>query len=77
MRDLKTGGPATSGGAANELVDLMDHDLARLDEPSHPATGDYRHEHTRRWSATISSLDAFVFVTPEYNSSFPGVRNDS
>ncbi len=55
----------------------MDHDLARLDEPSHPATGDYRHEHTRRWSATISSLDAFVFVTPEYNSSFPGVRNDS
>jgi NAD(P)H-dependent FMN reductase len=30
----------------------------------------YTHEHTRRWSASVDSADAFVFVTPEYNHSF-------
>ncbi|MCL1477206.1 MAG: NAD(P)H-dependent oxidoreductase [Marinobacter sp.] len=27
----------------------------------------YEHEHTRRWAASVSSADAFVFVLPEYN----------
>lgn len=37
------------------------------DEPSHPRLGQYEHEHTRAWSATVDRADAFVFVIPEYN----------
>ncbi|WP_030455822.1 NADPH-dependent FMN reductase [Herbidospora cretacea] len=65
------------GDAEYELVDLKDHDLGNLDEPEHPATGRYQHEHTRRWSATISPLDAFVIVTPEYNNSYPGALKNA
>lgn len=55
------------GGFKVELVDLVDYTLPLLDEPGHPRTGRYQHEHTRRWSAKIKEADAFVFVTPEYN----------
>ncbi|NJP89353.1 NAD(P)H-dependent oxidoreductase [Nonomuraea sp. FMUSA5-5] len=65
------------GDAEYEIVDLKDYDLGHLDEPQHPAMGEYQHEHTKRWSAKISSLDAFVFVTPEYNHSFPGALKDA
>ncbi|MFD0886043.1 NADPH-dependent FMN reductase [Streptosporangium algeriense] len=65
------------GDAAYELVDLQDYGLGHLDEPNIPAMGDYRHEHTKRWSATIDSFDAFVFVTPEYNHSIPGALKDA
>lgn len=50
-----------------EVVDLAEVDLPLLDEPKHPRFQQYEHEHTKRWSATISRADAFVFVTPEYD----------
>ncbi|OCT47495.1 NAD(P)H-dependent FMN reductase [Cladophialophora carrionii] len=57
------------------LVDLADHPLPFFDEPVIPQTItsplDYHHEHTRQWSRLISSCSAFVFVTPQYNWSFP------
>jgi NAD(P)H-dependent FMN reductase len=49
------------------LVDLADFALPVFDEPKHPRLRQYEHEHTRRWSASVSTADAFVFVTPEYN----------
>ncbi|MFF4259320.1 NADPH-dependent FMN reductase [Streptomyces sp. NPDC001663] len=55
------------GGFDVELVDLAERGLPLLDEPAHPRTGQYTHEHTRTWSATVDEADAFVFVTPEYN----------
>jgi len=55
------------GDAEIELVDLADYELPLLDEPSPPSIGPYAKEHTKRWAATIDRLDAFVFVTPEYN----------
>jgi NAD(P)H-dependent FMN reductase len=54
-----------------ELVDLRDVALPLFDEPRHPRFGDYKHEHTKKWSATIARADAYVFVTPEYNHSYP------
>ena len=63
---------AARGDAHVELLDLADFPLPHLDEPMPPSMGQYEYEHTKRWSAKISSLDAFVIVTPEYNSSFPG-----
>jgi NAD(P)H-dependent FMN reductase len=53
-----------------ELVDLAEVNLPMFDEPKHPRFGEYVHDHTRAWSATISRADAFVFVLPEYNYGF-------
>lgn len=55
-----------------EIVDLKDHALHLLDEPLPAMHGDYQHQHTRAWAATIESHDALVFVTPEYNQGMPG-----
>jgi NAD(P)H-dependent FMN reductase len=53
------------------LVDLKEVNLPFLDEPAHPRLGTYRHQHTKDWSATIDAADAFVVVTPEYNTGIP------
>ncbi len=53
------------------LIDLADFNLPIYDEPIHPARQDYKHEHTRKWSASVASADAYIFVTPEYNYSPP------
>jgi NAD(P)H-dependent FMN reductase len=50
-----------------ELVDLADFKLPLLDEAVHPIMQQYQHAHTKRWSASVDSADAFIFVTPEYN----------
>ena len=54
-----------------QLVELADFSLPVFDEPEHPRFGRYQHEHTKRWSASVSSADAFVFVMPEYNYAPP------
>jgi NAD(P)H-dependent FMN reductase len=55
-----------------EVVDLKDWPLPMDDEPDLPARGqDYLFKHTRAWSQKISSGDAFVFVTPQYNWGYP------
>lgn len=53
-----------------EVVDLAEVGLPLLDEPHHPAEQNYVHEHTRRWSASVTAGDAFVLVMPEYNVGF-------
>ena len=60
----------THGGFDVELIDLAAVALPMFDEPKHPRFGDYTHQHTKDWSATIGRADAFVFVTPEYNYSY-------
>ena len=57
----------SQGAFAVERVDLKDMNLPLFDEPKHPRLGEYEHEHTKRWSSTVSRADAFVFVTPEYD----------
>jgi NAD(P)H-dependent FMN reductase len=58
------------GGFTVEVVDLAEVDLPIFDEPKHPRLGQYEHQHTKDWSATIARGDAFVFVMPEYNYGF-------
>ncbi len=53
-----------------EIIDLARVGLPMLDEPNHPAEQRYVHEHTRAWSASVASADAFVFVMAEYNVGF-------
>lgn len=57
----------THGKFAVKLVDLADFALPVYDEPNHPKQQNYQQEHTKRWSASVASADAFVFVMPEYN----------
>lgn len=52
-----------------EVIDLAEVALPLLDEPNQPGEQKYTHEHTKKWSATITRADAVVFVAPEYNSS--------
>lgn len=65
------------GGAEFELLDLADYDLPLLDEPMPPSLGNYQHEHTKAWAATIARFDGFIFVTAEYNHSVPGVLKNA
>ncbi len=54
-----------------ELVDIKDYNLPLLDEPVPPSQGKYSKAHTKAWAQKIASLDAFVFVAPEYNHGVP------
>ena len=60
-----------------ELVDIKGFDLPLLDEPMPPSMGNYQHAHTKRWAAKIASLDAFVFVSPEYNHGIPAALKNA
>ncbi len=60
-----------------ELVDLKDYPLPHLDEPIPASAGQYSQAHTREWAKKIGALDAFVFVTPEYNHSTSGVLKNA
>ena len=58
------------GRFAVEVTDLAELALPLMDEPHHPRTRNYVHEHTRAWSRLVESSDALVFVMPEYNHGF-------
>ncbi len=54
-----------------EIVDLKDWPLPMDGEPGIPAAGAYLQDDTLAWSRNIASMDAFVFVTPQYNWGYP------
>tara|TARA_R110002072_G_scaffold118475_1_gene250138 strand:- start:4163 stop:4744 length:582 start_codon:yes stop_codon:yes gene_type:complete len=62
---------ASHDGFDSELVDLADFKLPLYDEPNHPTQQKYQHAHTKAWSKSVASADAYVFVMPEYNYSPP------
>ena len=62
--------------AGFEVIDLRDHPLPHLEEPP-GFSGQYQDERTRAWAAAVASCDGFVFVTPEYNHSVPGVLKNA
>lgn len=56
-----------------DLINLGEVALPYFDEPASPKQGKpYTTPHSRSWSERVRSLDAVVFVTPEYNGSYPG-----
>lgn len=58
-----------------DMIDIKAQNLPFFDEPGIPAqiksADGYVHEHTRVWSRRIAALDAFVFIAPQRNWSFP------
>jgi NAD(P)H-dependent FMN reductase len=63
--------------AEYELIDLADYPLPHMDEPIPPSQGRYAGEHTKEWAAKIAQYDGYVFITPEYNRSIPGVLKNA
>src|SRR5690625_1700418 len=70
---------AETGKVDVELVDIKDYDLPMFAEPMSPAYTDelVESEKHRPWSEKIASLDAFIFVTPEYNHGLPSVLKNA
>lgn len=64
-----------------EIIDIADFNLPLFDEPGIPQAitdpSTYAHAHTRHWSARIQPLDAFVFVTPQYNWGIPAALKNA
>jgi NAD(P)H-dependent FMN reductase len=59
------------------LIDLSTWALPFFNESTIPrqitSPSQYDHEHTRAWSAEITSYSAFIFVVPQYNWGYPAV----
>jgi len=59
------------GSFEAELLDLGEINLPLMNEAIHPIMKQYEHDHSKQWSAKIEEADAFIFVTAEYDYSYP------
>src|ERR1700751_2206587 len=59
-----------------EIVDIEDYKLPLLDEPVPPSMH-HTKTHTNTWGEKIASLDAYIFVTPEYNHATSGALKNA
>lgn len=64
-------------GVDVDVVDLQELGLPFYDEPNLPRLQSYVHQHTKDWAARVGAADAFIFVTPEYNGSFPAILKNA
>ncbi len=60
-----------SGLFNTEVLELGEINLPVMNEPVHPAMKQYTLDHTKAWSTKIEEADAFIFVTAEYDYSYP------
>lgn len=62
-------------------LSIADFDLPIYNEETVPQMvtdpTKYTHEHTRLWSAAISSYDGFIIVTPSYNGGVPSALKNA
>ena len=66
----------THGQFELDVVDLKELNLPIFAERNHPRLRQYENDLQKAWSARVTSLDAFVFVMPEYNySTAPALLN--
>lgn len=64
------------------LLDIATFDLPLTSEPGMPAhvtdrPAGYTTARTRAWSTAVAALDAFVFVTPQYNWGMPAALKNA
>ena len=61
------------------LIDLRDYPMPFFDEPKSPRFNTDRHinDVARAWLEKLTEQDAYIFVTPEYNHSIPGVLKNA
>lgn len=56
-----------------ELVDLRDYELPFFDEGYAPAYAPVKNETAQRWQKKVAEFDGYIWITAEYNHSFPAV----
>ncbi len=61
------------------LVDLRDYPMPFFNEPKSPRYNPERQidPAAQKWLAKIDDAEAYIFVTPEYNHSIPGVLKNA
>jgi NAD(P)H-dependent FMN reductase len=64
-------------GVTFELVDLRDYPMPFFDEPKSPMREPPKNEVARKWARKVGDLDAFIFITGEYNRSIPAVLKNA
>jgi NAD(P)H-dependent FMN reductase len=66
-------------GVEAEVVDLKDYPMPMFDEPISPRYNPDRKidPAVQPWLKKLEEFDAYVFVTPEYNHSIPGVLKNA
>ncbi len=69
----------TLEGVEAELVDLKDYPLEFFNEPASPRYNPNREitPAMKKWLDKVAQADAYIFVTPEYNHSIPGVLKNA
>lgn len=60
-----------------EVIDLKDLNLPLFDEPTPPSMAPGVSEQAKAWAAKVSSADAFIVLSPEYNAGYPGVLKNA
>lgn len=62
-----------------ELIDLADYPMPFFSEPMSPRYNQNRQidPGAQKWLHKLEGFDAYVFVTPEYNHSVPGVLKNA
>lgn len=62
-----------------ELVDLKAYPMPTFDEPGSPRYDPNRKvvPEAKKWLDKLAEFEAYVFVTPEYNHSIPGVLKNA
>jgi NAD(P)H-dependent FMN reductase len=68
-----------AGGIDVELIDLLDYPMPFFDEAISPRYNPNREVNpaVAKWLDKVNEFDAFIFITPEYNHSIPGVLKNA
>lgn len=66
-------------GVEVEVIDLADYPMPFFEEPVSPRYNPSREidPTAKKWLDKLAEQDAYVFVTPEYNHSIPGVLKNA
>lgn len=64
-------------GVAVEIVDLRNYPMPFFDEPKSPMREPPERAEALKWAQKVGELDAFVFITAEYNHSIPAVLKNA
>ena len=64
-------------GLELEVVDLKDLNLPLFDEPMPPSMAPGESASAKAWATKVSSADAFIILSPEYNAGYPGVLKNA
>jgi NAD(P)H-dependent FMN reductase len=66
-------------GISPQIIDLVEYTMPFFNEPISPRYNPNReiNPDVKKWLDAIKDFDAYIFITPEYNHSIPGVLKNA